>query len=148
MEEELADLLRDVRRLNPQRVLEIGTSMGGTLYLWTRLARPDATIISIDLPGGNSGGGYSSLRTPVYQRFARPEQNLHLLRADSHQKTAFEEVKRIFGDEKIDLLFIDGDHSYAGVKQDWEMYSPLVRDGGLVVFHDVASNYNPGNFGE
>jgi predicted O-methyltransferase YrrM len=38
-------------------------------------------------------------------------------------------------------LFIDGDHTFEGVKKDWEMYSPLVRPGGLIVFHDVAGNY-------
>jgi len=38
----------------------------------------------------------------------------------------------------IDLLFIDGDHSYQGVKSDFEMYSPLVRDSGIVAFHDIA----------
>ena len=38
----------------------------------------------------------------------------------------------------IDLLFIDGDHQYASVLTDWLLYSPLVRPGGLVAFHDVA----------
>ncbi|MGA2119890.1 MAG: hypothetical protein ABSH56_34745, partial [Bryobacteraceae bacterium] len=52
IEEELASLVEDVRRLDPRTVVEIGTSMGGTLYLWTRVARPDAVIVSIDLPGG------------------------------------------------------------------------------------------------
>jgi predicted O-methyltransferase YrrM len=34
-------------------------------------------------------------------------------------------------------LFIDGDHSYDGVRQDFEMYAPLVRPGGLVAMHDI-----------
>jgi hypothetical protein len=38
---------------------------------------------------------------------------------------------------KFDFLFIDGDHSYAGVKRDFEMYSPLVKPGGWVGFHDI-----------
>jgi len=141
IEAELASLLKHVRELNPSRVLEIGTATGGTLYLWTRLAQPDATIVSVDLPGGNFGGGYSRLRTPVYRRFARPKQKLFLLRADSHEGGTLAEVERLFQGSPIDLLFIDGDHTYEGVKQDWEMYSPLVREGGLVVFHDVAGNY-------
>ena len=40
--------------------------------------------------------------------------------------------------KKVDLLFIDGDHSYEGVKKDFEMYSPLVADGGVIAFHDIA----------
>ena len=139
--EELALLLDDVRKLNPARVMEIGTSMGGTLFLWTRLAQADATLVSVDLRGGKFGGGYSFLRIPLYRRFARRDQKLHLLRADSHAKDTLLEVNRLFKNEPIDFLFIDGDHTYEGVKEDWQMYSPLVRQGGLIAFHDVAGNY-------
>jgi len=38
----------------------------------------------------------------------------------------------------VDLLLIDGDHTFPGVSKDWSMYSPLVKDGGLVVFHDIC----------
>jgi predicted O-methyltransferase YrrM len=37
----------------------------------------------------------------------------------------------------IDLLFIDGDHSYDGVKSDWELFSPHMTEFGIVVFHDT-----------
>jgi predicted O-methyltransferase YrrM len=142
IEEELVLLLDDVRRLAPRIVVEIGTSMGGTLYLWTRLAQPDAIIISVDLPGGQFGGGYSPLRIPIYRRFAREQQKLHLMRADSHENSTLDQVKSLLGGASIDFLFIDGDHTYEGVGKDWEMYSPLVRPGGLVAFHDVAGNYD------
>lgn len=45
---------------------------------------------------------------------------------------------------EIDVLFIDGDHTYAGVKHDLETYGPLVKDGGKIVMHDVVSGYDPG----
>lgn len=38
----------------------------------------------------------------------------------------------------IDLLFIDGDHSYAGVRRDWELFSPHLSPFGVAVFHDTA----------
>ena len=106
-----------------------------------RLAKSDATIISVDLPGGKFGGGYSPLRTPIYQRFARDNQDLQLMRANSHEAATLDEVKKRFDGAPVDMLFIDGDHTYEGVKQDWEMYSSLVRPGGIIVFHDVAGNY-------
>jgi predicted O-methyltransferase YrrM len=37
----------------------------------------------------------------------------------------------------IDLLFIDGDHSYEGVKRDWDLFAPHVSEFGVVVFHDT-----------
>ena len=139
--EEFVRLLEDVRKLNPQTVVEIGTHRGGTLYLWARLARPDAILVSIDLPGGKFGGGYSPFRAPIYRRFAQERQKLHLVRANSHAESTLVEAKRLLAGQPIDLLFIDGDHTYEGVKKDWEMYSPLVRSGGLIAFHDVAGNY-------
>lgn len=36
----------------------------------------------------------------------------------------------------IQVLFIDGDHSYEGVKADWDNFSPFVKEGGWILFHD------------
>lgn len=141
IEEELAWLTGEVRNMTPLTVLEIGTARGGTLVLWTRLAQQNATIVSIDLPKGKFGGGYSRPRTSVYRRFARKGQKLHLLRRDSHAQSTFDRTKRLFGGTPVDFLFIDGDHTYEGVKKDWEMYSQLVRPGGAIAFHDIAGNY-------
>ena len=121
----------------PRRVLEIGTAKGGTLYLWTQAASEDATIVSLDLPEGHFGGGYPEARIPFYQAFARPEQTLVLLRDDSHTKDSLEAVREHFDDQPIDFAFIDGDHTYDGVRQDVAMYGPLVRPGGIIAFHDI-----------
>ena len=47
----------------------------------------------------------------------------------------------VMQDIKIDFLFIDGDHSYEGVKKDFELYSTLLTDKGVIVIHDTDSNY-------
>lgn len=47
------------------------------------------------------------------------------------------EIARQFH-KKIDLLFIDGDHSYNGVRKDLDSWLPMVKDGGIVVFHDYG----------
>ncbi len=44
----------------------------------------------------------------------------------------------ILNGKKLDYLFIDGDHTYEGVKNDFELYSPLVKDGALIAFHDIV----------
>jgi predicted O-methyltransferase YrrM len=135
---EIAKLLEIVVELRPKVVLEIGTARGGTLFLFTRAADPDAKIISIDLPGGPFGGGYPKWRTALYRSFAKGGQEIYLLRKSSHDPRTLYEVKRILGRERVDFLFIDGDHTYEGVKRDFEMYSPLVREGGIVAFHDIC----------
>jgi len=40
---------------------------------------------------------------------------------------------------QLDFIFIDGDHSYEGVKKDFEMYSPLVKKRGIIAFHDIVN---------
>ena len=45
-------------------------------------------------------------------------------------------------DIKIDLLFIDGDHSYEGVKKDFELYTKILNPNGLVLIHDTDSSYS------
>src|ERR1019366_7724215 len=99
----------------------------GTLFLWTELAKQNARIVSIDLPHGNFGGGYTHRRVLLYRRFAGKSQTLHLLRLDSHAESTLQKTKQLFAGSPIDLLFLDGDHTYEGVKRDWEMYSSLVR---------------------
>lgn len=44
----------------------------------------------------------------------------------------------------FDILFIDGDHTYEGVKADLANYAPLVKSGGRIILHDVCSGYDPG----
>ena len=49
-------------------------------------------------------------------------------------------VSQIAGSDagKIDLLFVDGDHSYGGCLADWQAYGPLLARGARIVFHDVG----------
>lgn len=144
--EEIIKLLKLINRINPKVIVEIGTFRGGTLFLFTRVADPKATIISVDLPGGRFGGGYPRWKIPLYRSFTRDEQKLYLIRGDSHNINTYKEVKRILGDRKIDFLFIDGDHRYEGVKRDFNIYSHLVKEGGVIAFHDIVSHdriYNP-----
>ena len=44
-------------------------------------------------------------------------------------------------DIKIDVLFIDGDHSYEGVKTDFELYSNIMNDKGIIIIHDTDEKY-------
>lgn len=44
---------------------------------------------------------------------------------------------------KIDLIFIDGDHSYEGVKADWDLFLPHMAEFGVVIFHDTLWDLRP-----
>jgi predicted O-methyltransferase YrrM len=136
---EIGQAIQRAATLRPNNVLEIGTARGGTLLLLSRAAAPDAALVSIDLPGGMYGGGYPAWKGRFFRWMIEPRQTLHLLRMNSHdQKTVDEAGRRFRG--AVDLLFIDADHSYAGVKRDFFLYRELVREGGLIFFHDILEN--------
>jgi predicted O-methyltransferase YrrM len=137
---EISRLIDLLRQRAPQTIVEIGTANGGTLFLFTRVAAPDALIISVDLPGGQFGDGYPRWRVPLYRLFPIDSQRLHLVRANSHDPETLNNIKRILDGRPVDFLFIDGDHTYEGVRRDFEMYGPLVRAGGIVAFHDIAAH--------
>jgi len=69
-------------------MLEIGTVNGRTLFLFTRIASNDAIIMSIDLPGGPYMGGYPKWKIPLYKNFASSNQEIFLLRSNSHYKSS------------------------------------------------------------
>lgn len=135
---EIRALLIEVQRMRPHRILEIGTQHGGTLFMFAQVAAEDARLISVDLPHGEFGGGYPAWRGRLYRRFGRPGQTIELIRGDSHADTTIDEVKDLLAGSLLDFMLIDGDHSYEGVRADFERYSPLVRPGGLIAIHDVA----------
>jgi predicted O-methyltransferase YrrM len=145
--EEILNLTKLIEQQKPKHILEIGTANGGSLFLFSKLADKNATIISVDLPGGRYGGGYPKYREKFYLTFVNKNQKMILYRADSHSPTTLSNVKNILNGEKIDFLFIDGDHTYQGVKADFELYSPLVKSGGLIGFHDIAEHPQNWNVG-
>jgi len=138
---EILELLRLLEGLRPRVTLEIGTCSGGTLFLFSRISAPDATLISVDLPGGRFGGGHSRWLDPLLRSFGRADQRIELVLGDSHEARTLAQIERKLAGATVDFLFIDGDHTYDGVKADFEMYSPLVRSEGLIALHDIV----PGN---
>lgn len=137
---EIKSLCELVSRQKPKTVLEIGTANGGTFFLWCQMAATDAELISLDLPGGIHGGGYPFWRTYLYRSFAQKEQKVHLVRGNSHEPGTVEHIRQILNGRQIDFLFIDGDHTFDGVRADFESYSPLVRSGGIIAFHDICKH--------
>lgn len=129
-----------LQSLAPKRSLEIGTNYGGTLLQLCALSPPEAKIISVDLPLGRFGGGYPRRKIPLFRKFRKPGQTLHLVRADSHAQETRQRVLRLLDGEQLDYLFLDGDHTQAGVRCDFEMYAPLVRSGGVIAFHDIVEH--------
>jgi predicted O-methyltransferase YrrM len=74
------------------------------------------------------------------QRGNRRRQSVDVLKLDTHTDDAQRLLHERFPDG-VDVLFIDGDHSYEGVRQDFLDYADLLRPRSLLVFHDIVEDY-------
>lgn len=131
LREEIKDLAELVDNQNPETIMEIGTLRGGTFYIWSRYVDSAEHLVSLDLPGK----GIKKRRDKLLKEFA-PSKKVDVIRGNSHSEETLEEVKQRV--EKVDFLLIDGDHTYKGVKEDFEMYKDLVAEGGIIAFHDIV----------
>jgi hypothetical protein len=111
---------------------EIGTADGGTNLLLMRTQPNLKLMIGVDLYVRNK----ARLRY-----FARDNQETYYLDGPSNGPQTLERMRQALNGRTLDLLFIDGDHSYEAVKQDFLNYRGFVHDGGLVVFHDIVPDY-------
>ncbi|HEY0708205.1 MAG TPA: CmcI family methyltransferase, partial [Polyangia bacterium] len=110
-------------RLRPCRIIEIGVAAGGTTRLFLDVAGEQGLVVGIDIDDGQLA---SDVRT--HPRF-------RLLLGPSTDARVLQQVRALM--PACDLLLIDGDHSETGVLADTAAYLPLVREGGLVLWHDV-----------
>lgn len=125
---QLAELLKEE---DPDEIVEIGTLRGGTFYIWSRYIESADKIVSVDLPGK----AIKSMRDRLLKEFSTSKE-ISVVRGNSHSEETFGEVKDEV--DEVDFLLIDGDHSYEGVKTDFEMYKEIVSDGGMIAFHDIV----------
>lgn len=127
-------LLSTLRR-RPHVVMEIGVRHGGTAQLWCELAID--TVIGVDWGLADSLGRQEQYALGRDMESEYPHKYQFML-ADSHSPDTLDMLSSRLGIIGLDLLFLDGDHSYDGVKQDYEMYRGLVRRGGVIAFHDIV----------
>lgn len=133
-------------------VLEIGALYGinlAILYNYCFSYFDSIKVICLDPFDGYYGQPIDTLLgLPVTDRlFHRnmqlssvPKDAYSLIKNYSTDQTALEQAAK----EKITLLIIDGDHSYEGIKYDYENYFPLLESGGYVIIDDYNAKEWPG----
>jgi len=133
--DEIVALANFVNSIQPKVIVEIGSKFGGTLHIWCSLTK--GKVISVDLVEGIHGGITREQFNDRNVNFLNKFSNVNFIEGNSHDENTYKLLSKVLHGDKIDFLFIDGDHTYEGVKQDYEMYSPLVRKGGYIAFHDI-----------
>lgn len=125
-------ILYDIANLYPNdyelNYVEIGCYAGGSACLM--LQRENTNVVSVDL--GNPIN--PSVVMGNVSRLNKHGNIYNYIQGNSHNLDTYN--KLITYVNEVDILFIDGDHSYNGVIQDFNIYSKLVKSGGYVVFDD------------
>ena len=116
------------------------------------LANLDTRDTALEIGMGEFGGSHVLWRA-IFDKVYTLEINGSLITKFRNNNPQYDDGKSIFVNgssydvavygqlpQNIDFLFIDGDHSYASVVNDYFIYSQLVRDGGIIGFHDSKSN--------
>ena len=116
-------LLTKCEQHNVESVLEIGCFSGGSTFSFATFAKRLITIDRINPPKFNI-----SNITCSYDYVA----------GNSRDPNTVNRVSDLIGDDKVDLLFIDGSHSYEGVKSDFELYKKFASK--LIGFHDIVDS--------
>jgi hypothetical protein len=117
-----------------RNIFEFGTFTGRSTYYFTH-ATPETHVITLDLPPGPS-------RTI-------PDVGLYFIGSDREDRiTQLLTDSRKFDpapfEKKMDFIFVDGDHSYEGVKNDTEKAFKMLAPGGVILWHDYGASSDLG----
>lgn len=129
-----------VDTLRPKLIVELGTHTGNSFCAFAQAIEAfglDAKVFAVDhWLGDEHAGAYSE---DVYEELARYVNTLYPEIAKMVRST-FDEALDRFEDNSINLLHIDGMHTYNAVKHDFISWLPKMADNGIVLLHDTAVN--------
>jgi predicted O-methyltransferase YrrM len=130
------------RSMKPEVCVEIGSARGRSACFIGMALKENGRgkLYAIDPHTRTAWNDHDSVDT--YKTITRNLKTLNVTQHVDIVRQTSEATAKSW-DRKIDLIFIDGDHSYAGVKRDWDLFVPHVREFGVVIFHDTIWDLRP-----
>jgi len=130
-----------VDALRPRTIVELGVHGGFSYSVFCQAVQRlhlGARCFAIDTWRGDEHAGYygDEVYAAVSSRNRRYDAFSRLMRSD------FSDACGEFADGSIDLLHIDGCHSYAAVRRDFDTWLPKMSKRGVILFHDTAEYAN------
>ena len=117
--------------------LEIGLgAYGSTHFLWRLMFKKTITIEHQK----HRIHSFTENMNKFHKKFVFNDLKSRFIFGLSHDTSSVEKVEKVLDGGKLDLLFIDGDHTYKSVLCDWLLYKNFVAKGGIIAFHDCIGN--------
>ena len=140
---------RDICRLStisvascrPSLLVELGTHYGESYFGMCQAVQENEVscmCYAIDTWRGDAQAGYYD--ESVFEEVSQYNTN-NYASFSTLLRTTFDTALANFGDQTIDVLHIDGLHTYEAVKHDFESWWPKVRLGGIVLLHDIGARH-------
>lgn len=129
-----------VKEMRPKKIAELGTFKGTSMFAMLQSISDNkytTEFNAIDSWEGDKHAGYyegekwlEDIKELLAKHYNQQNVKLH--------KTYFDNALTLFEDKSIDLLHIDGLHTYEAVKHDFESWLPKLNENGIILFHDIV----------
>ncbi|PEE75278.1 hypothetical protein COM81_18935 [Priestia megaterium] len=131
-----------VRFMKPKQIVELGTHYGTSFFSFCQAVKDErcsTKCFAVDTWKGDPHSGF--YEEAVFQTVKTVIEKNYPNIGKMICKT-FDDALNIFEDNTIDILHIDGYHTYEAVSHDFETWLPKISKNGIVLLHDITVKYN------
>jgi len=123
--------------MKPKKVVELGSFLGSSFFAFCQAAKEldiDTQCYAVDTWEGDKHAGHydDDIYKTVVAAHSHYREFAYLLRM------TFDKANKLSETNNVDLLHIDGLHTYEAVKHDFETWLPKMSDNGVIIFHDTT----------
>jgi hypothetical protein len=126
-----------VEEIKPETIVELGTHYGVSFFSFCEAAAtfsPDTFVYAIDTWEGDPHASFYT--DEVFSKVESHWKNKHM-RQSSLIRSTFDDAVNYFKNTSVDILHIDGLHTYEAVKHDFNTWLPKMKNNSLILFHDI-----------
>lgn len=131
-----------IKQKQPETIVELGTHTGNSYFAMCQAVAQlglATRCYAVDTWQGDVHAGFYD--ETVFEE-VNAYNTAHYARFSTLLRTTFDQARRQFPNHSIDILHIDGLHTYEAVKHDFDTWFDTVKPGGYILLHDTAVKQN------